>query len=196
MKKLFAILVAIAMVLTLTVTALADAGGRLSGDENNVAGKAINASSAEVQTIESDDGVISRNTDPTVVEELAKEELRPDELAPYVFIFTPYPGTTGDVTIENIEIRYPYEFLRVWCESGGTWNPIIASYNPIGNKVTFTLPVGFTGGPIAITVVRTTSGDVPVSPQTGEIGSGMYLLSAAVMAGACAAFVMKSRKAA
>lgn len=196
MKKLFAILVAIAMVLTLTVTALAEAGGRLTGDENNVAGKAINASSAEVGTIQSDDGDISRNTDKTVVEELA-EELGRDELAPYVFIFTPHPGTTGDVTIENIEIRYPYEFLRVWYEKDGNWHYIDGRYTPIDHKVTFTLPDGFDGGPIAITVVRTTTGgDVPVSPQTGEMTTAAYLLGAAVMAVACAAFVVKSRKAA
>ena len=195
MKKLFAILVAIAMVLTLTVTALADAGGRLSGDENNVDGKAINASSREVGTIETDDGEISRNTDGTVVEKLA-EELGRDELAPYVFVFTPYPGTTGEVTIGNIEIRSPYEFLRVfWYEEGDGWHHIDGRYTP-DHKVTFTLPDGFDGGPIAITVVRTTGGDVPVSPQTGEYPAAAYLLGAAVMAAACAAFVVKSRKAA
>ena len=196
MKKLFAILVAIAMVLTLTVTALAEAGGRLTGDDNNVDGKAINANSREVGTIETDDGTISRNTDKTVVEELA-EKLGRDELAPYVFIFTPHPGTTGDVTIGNIEIRHPYEFLRVWYEKDGSWHYIDGRYTPIDHKVTFTLPDGFDGGPIAITVVRTTGGGgVPVSPQTGEMTTAAYLLGAAVMAVACAAFVVKSRKAA
>lgn len=195
MKKMFSILLALAMVLTLTVTALADAGGPHHGDSSSVSGKAINLDSAEITEVTSPDGTITRNTDPAVVNELVGK-MRTDELAPYVFNFTPNPGTTGEVTLENIELRHPYEFLRVWYETGGTWNPIIASYNPIDNKVTFTLPDGFTGGPIAITVVRTTSGDVPVSPQTGEIGSGIYLLGAAVMAGACAAFVMKSRKAA
>lgn len=197
MKKVFSILLALAMVLTLTVTALADAGGPHHGDSSSVSGKAINLDSAEIADVTSSDGTITRNTDPAVVNELVGK-MRPDELAPYVFNFTPNPGTTGEVTVENIELRHPYEFLRVWYKTGGgTWNPIIASsYNPIDNKVTFTLPDGFTGGPIAITVVRTTSGDVPVSPQTGEIGSGIYLLGAAVMAGACAAFVMKSRKAA
>ena len=195
MKKLFAILVAIAMVLTLTVTALADAGGRLIGDENNVGSKAINASSAEVGTIGSHDGTISRNTEKTVVEELA-EKLGRDELAPYVFIFT--PNTTGEVTIENIEIRSPYKFLRVWYNRGGEWSPWVGEYTPIDQKVTFDLPADFTGGPIAITVVGTTGGggDVPVSPQTGEMTTAAYLLGAAVMAAACAAFVVKSRKAA
>jgi LPXTG-motif cell wall-anchored protein len=195
MKKVFSILLVLAMVLTLTVTALADAGGPNRGDSSSVPGKAINLDSAEIAEVTSSDGTITRNTDPAVVNELVGK-MRTDELAPYVFNFTPNPGTTGEVTLENIELRHPYEFLRVWYDHSGVWTPIDGQYNPITRTVTFPLPTGFTGGPIAITVVRTTSGDVPVSPQTGEIGSGIYLLGAAVMAGACAAFVMKSRKAA
>ena len=196
MKKLFAILVAIAMVLTLTVTALAKAGGPLRGDDNSVADKAINASSAEVGLIQSDDGDISRNPYKAVVEKLV-EGLRQDELAPYVFRFK-RTGTTDDVTIKNIDIRYPYEFLRVWYEEGGSWHEVIGGrYTPTNMEVTFPLPDGF-DGPIAITVVRTTGGGggVPVSPQTGEMTTAAYLLGAAVMAVACAAFVVKSRKAA
>lgn len=196
MKKLFAILTAMAMVLTLTVTALADAGGPHSGDSSSVPGKAINLDSAEVDDVTSPDGTISRNDDPAVITKLVGE-LRPDELAPYVFIFTP-TGTPDKVTIKHIELKYPYEFLRVWYEKGGVWNPIIGQYHPTAEEVTFDLPDGFTGGPIAITVVRTTGGGggVPVSPQTGEVNCGVYLLGAAVMAAACAAFVVKSRKAA
>ena len=196
MKKLFAILLALALVLTLTVTALADAGGPNRGDSSSVPGKAINLDSAEVDEVTSPDGTVTRNDDPAVITDLVGE-LRPDELAPYVFIFTPHPGTTGEVTLDNIDLRYPYEFLRVWYNRGGDWNPLVGKYTPIDHKVTFTLPDGFDGGPIAITVVRTTTGgDVPVSPQTGEYTAAAYLLGAAVMAAACAAFVVKSRKAA
>lgn len=196
MKKVFALVLAVVMVLALTVTAMASLGGPLLGDESNVPGKAINASSAEVVEISSPDGEISRNTDSDAVKDLAGK-LNDDEYAPYVFNFTPNPGITGNVTIENIQLWEPYEFLRVWYDNSGVWTPIGGQYDPITRTVTFPLPTGFAGGPIAITVVRTTGGGtVPVSPQTGEISTGVYLLGAAVMAAACAAFVMKSRKAA
>lgn len=195
MKKLFAILTAMAMVLMLTVTALADAGGPYHGDSSSVRGRAINLDSEELQKVSSPNGTVSRNTDPDVVTNLVGG-LRPDELAPYVFVFTPHPGTTGKVTIEHIKLEYPYEFLRVWYEKGGMWNPIIGQYHPTVKEVTFDLPTDYPGGPIAITVVRTTTGGVPVSPQTGEVTTAAYLLGAAVMAAACAAFVVKSRKAA
>ena len=199
MKKLFAILVAIAMVLTLTVTSLAagveDAGGISGETDMNVAGKAINASSAEVDDLTTTSGTIEKNQDHDIVVDLANN-LSGDELAPYVFIFRP---NSTVITIGNIVLKYPYEFLRVWYKNDGdNWTFVSGSYNPTDKTVTFSKPTGFTGGPIAITVVRTTGGGggVPVSPQTGEMTTAAYLLGAAVMAVACAAFVVKSRKAA
>lgn len=201
MKRVVTVLMAVVMVLTMTVTALAagveDAGGISGETEMNVAGKAINASSAEVESLTSPSGTIEKNTDHDIVVDLA-DKLSGDELAPYVFRFILTGSTVSNITIGNIVLKYPYEFLRVWyMNDGGTWKPVSGSYNPTDKTVTFSKPDGFTGGPIAITVVRSTGGGgVPVSPQTGEMTTAAYLLGAAVMAAACAAFVVKSRKAA
>lgn len=207
MKRALTVLMAVVMVLTMTVTALAagveDAGGISGEADMNVAGKAINASSAEVGNLTSTSGEIKKNTDHGIVVALT-DNLRDDELAPYVFKFILTDSSVSTITIGNIVLKYPYKFLRVWYKNGGdTWKSVSGSYNPTDKTVTFSKPTGFTEGPIAITVVRSTgggggssSGGVPVSPQTGEIGSSVYLLGAAVMAAACAAFVVKSRKAA
>ena len=200
MKRAVTVLMAVVMVLTMTVTALAagveDAGGISGEADMNVAGKAINASSAEVKSLTSTSGEIEKNTDHGIVVALT-DKLSGDELAPYVFKFKLTDSSVSTITIGNIVLKYPYKFLRVWYKNGDdTWKSVSGSYNPTDKTVTFSKPDGFTEGPIAITVVRTTTGGVPVSPQTGEMTTAAYLLGAAVMAAACAAFVVKSRKAA
>ncbi len=127
----------------------------------------------------------------------------------------PYPT----VTLRNVSIPWGYSFEYVLYYDGSKWvrgtstggitgimpTPTTleltnhlpdTTWNTNNGPVTYP---GYKGVPIAVVVSANGTGDTPVtpvSPQTGEMTAAAYLLGAAVMAVACAAFVVKSRKAA
>ena len=127
----------------------------------------------------------------------------------------PYPT----VTLRNVSIPGGYSFEYVLYYDGSKWvrgtstggitgimptptTLVLTNHLPDTTWNTTNGPVtypGYKGVPIAVVVSATGTGDTPVtpvSPQTGEMTTAAYLLGAAVMAVACAAFVVKSRKAA